>query len=325
MTFLSLLSATCLALGLAATTAAAEVWTPVAPLPRGLAGFAASAGDRQILVAGGTAWDGERKLTLADVYAYAPAADRWEARASWPRAFAFGVFGPWQETLVAWGGQDETATRADRADRISSAALPEPLGYAGSAVLTGKLYTVGGTPDVGRVAAAHARMQTIDLATGAVDSLPDFPGGPSINVAVAAAGERLWVFGGGSWDVTAGRLRNSAESWCYDPATRAWRALAPLPAAGRGIAALALDDRHVLLAGGFVDHPDGARVTDACAIYDTTTDRYTPAPSLPVAVMLTALVRLDGHIYALGGEDAPRHRSAHAHRALLAALLNRPL
>lgn len=301
---------------------AGEIWTPVAPLPRGLAGFAAGTVEARLVVAGGTHWDGDHKLTRADVQIYDPAANRWEKQSAWPRAFTSGPFGIWQGRLLAWGGDDGRGTRADRANHDTpDRKLPQPVGYAGSAILDGKLYVLGGTPDLGVVARATDRFAALDLASGATEELPAYPSGPHIHVALVSAGGRLWAFSGARWDESLRKLRNSAEAWSYDPAGRLWRPLAPLPFAARGVAIVALDERHLLLAGGYRDDAGGARPTTACVIYDTEKNDYRAAPDLPTAVMLAGLVRLGSDLYVLGGEDAPRHRSAQVYRVAIDTLL----
>jgi len=306
---------------LAATRLAAEAWSPAAPLPHGLAGFAYGTVDAKIVVAGGTHWAGGRKLTLAGAQTYDPVADRWEEQPAWPRPFAFGPFGIHDGQLAAWGGSDGDRTRSDRADSAAGNAsffLPEPVAYAGSTVADDRLYVLGGTPDLTEVARVTDRFLALNLASGAIEGLPAFPGGPRLHVALAGAGGKLWAFGGGRWDAASGRLRDVADAWSYDPSTRAWRPLAPPPRAFRAAAVVALDGRHLLLAGGTRDAGEPGAF---CLIYDTVADAYRSAPALPVAVMLAGAVRLGGEVFVFGGEDAPRHRSAALHRATVAALL----
>lgn len=80
----------------------------------------------------------------------------------------------------------------------------------------------------------------------------------------------------------------------------------PLPYPIRGITAVALDDRRILLAGGYKDDDTGF-VADAL-LYDTQSGEYSPTTPLPYAAMVS-LVKSGDWLYCLGGEDRKKHRS----------------
>jgi N-acetylneuraminic acid mutarotase len=289
---------------------------------RGVAGFAHGAAEGRLIVGGGTLWQGDHKLTLSTVQTYDPAEDRWREAPAWPRPFSFGAFAVWSDRLVAAGGDTGGSTRADRADGgHPNWSLPRPVAYSGCALLNGKLHILGGTPELGALAHAAPTFLAVDPGSGTVESLPDFPGAPRIHVALAAAGGRIWAFTGGRWDSRVGQLRNTDEAWSYAPESHTWRKLAPFPFSARGVAALALDERYILLAGGYRTVGTAQAMTAACLVYDTREDRYHAAAQLPVPVMLAGLARLGCDVYAIGGEDAPRQRSASVFRASVAALL----
>ncbi len=311
----------CCSLGVSFSRAE-ETWESVAPLPIGLAGFAVGTIGTNVMVAGGTQWIGKSKVTLATVAVYNPRTNHWEDQPSWARPFAFGPFAAWQARLVAWGGSDGNSTRSDRADQTTNEIiLPHPVAYAGSALLDNRLYILGGTPDLSTVARATAQFQAIDLASKSIISLSKFPGGPCIHVALAAAGGHVWAFTGGRWDANQRRLINVKEAWSYNPTAHIWRALTSAPCSARGVGALALDERYILLAGGHRDMPGGPRVISSCFVYDTIRDTYHIVPDLPIGVMLAGLVRLENEVYVLGGEDSPRHRSDRVFRATVSGLL----
>ncbi|MEM1211689.1 MAG: hypothetical protein AAGI68_05255 [Planctomycetota bacterium] len=64
-------------------------WQPIAPMPRALIGHAASAANNRLLVTGGlyasTTLQGPKPAASADVFAYDPEQDRWQAHAQLPR------------------------------------------------------------------------------------------------------------------------------------------------------------------------------------------------------------------------------------------------
>jgi len=287
-----------------------------------VAGFAHGAAEGRLIVGGGTLWEGDQKRTLSTVQTYDPAEDRWREAPAWPRSFSFGVFAVWTDRLVAAGGDAGGSTRADRVDGgHPNWSLLRPVAYAGCALLNGKLYILGGTPDLASLAHAAPTFLAVDPASGTVESLPDFPGAPRIHVALAAAAGRIWAFTGGIWDSRVGQLRNSDDAWSYASESRTWRKLSPFPFPARGVAALALDERFILLAGGYRTDGNAQAMTAACLVYDTWEDRYHAAAQLPVPVMLAGLDRVGCDVYAIGGENAPRQRSACVFRAPVAALL----
>ena len=296
----------------------APLWQALASLPHGLAGFAHGVIASHPVVAGGTRWENDTKLTLTDLLRYDPAANTWTREPALPRPFAFGPFGVYGGQLVLLGGDDGELTRSDGLAGANGRALPDPVAYAGSSLHDGKLYVLGGTADLRVLARTTDRFFRIDLATGESESLPLFPGGLAIHVALVAIGDNLLAFTGGRWDASAQRLANTDEAWRYSPAHRTWTSLAPYPFPVRGLAACALDGRYVLLAGGYKD--DG--LTNECFLYDATENRYSPLPPLATAAMLVGLIKAGDFIYAAGGEDRAKHRSDAVYRSPISRLLS---
>jgi hypothetical protein len=71
----------------------------------------------------------------------------------------------------------------------------------------------------------------------------------------------------------------------------------------RGLTAIALDDQHIYLAGGYTDD-----FTADAFIYDVKSNTYSKSKALPYAAMVS-LVKLDGFVYCLGGEDKKQSRT----------------
>ena len=85
--------------------------------------------------------------------------------------------------------------------------------------------------------------------------------------------------------------------------------------AKRGLCAIALDEHRIYLAGGYTSD-----FTADAVIYDAKSDSYTTAMPLPYAAMVS-LVKLDGHVYCLGGEDKKQSRTDKFFRIPVAELL----
>ena len=121
-----------------------------------------------------------------------------------------------------------------------------------------------------------------------------------VGAAVAAIGEKLFVFGG--YGYHDGILGNFGDAWVYEKGS--WRRLKDMPVPARWTAALALDDHHIGLFGGY-----GEGFLDKVFIYDTEQDTYLPSDPLPLPVATMSAGIDKGTIYLAGGEDLQRHRT----------------
>ena len=184
-------------------------------------------------------------------------------------------------------------------------------------MLNGKLYVIGGGSDQATASAVNNACRTIDLASGEHRQIAPLPV-PSFMVGAAAAcAGRIFVFGGGYWDLAAAEVRNLDAAFAYDAAKDTWQPLPKLPSANRGITAVTLDDHRILLAGGYKN--DVEEVSSETFIFDTTANTYTAGPALPLRAMV-ALVVHDGYVYSLGGEDRKQHRSPACYRIAIKTL-----
>jgi hypothetical protein len=238
------------------------------------------------------------------------------------------------ERMVVLGGDEGTATHADGfafsadtpARRLAPAGLPH-FAYAGSAILDDVLYVVGGVRDAKVPMAMEDEFRAVDLVANSTELLPFYPGGPIIHPAAIALRGSIYVFTGGQTTGTPPRIANATAAYRYDPAARVWTALPAYPLPVRGLSVCALDERHLLLAGGHRDATAGgppAGVTDAAYLFDTVTQTYRPTAPLPYAAMLTGLVVHDGWVYAFGGETGARLRADRAYRARIDSLVTAP-
>ncbi len=312
--FLTVLAAASLAVGIGR---AAE-WEQLPDLPEPNGGFVAGAVGPDVVVAGGTNWTDGRKNWLRAVHVFEPAQGAWRGLGVLRAPLAYAVAGETPGGLVVVGGSSGQAPSVVRVEVSRGLMLSEsPSGLTAPAVLAAggaigeELIVVGGTDDAANGAGFCRRAVALDLRTGTVRALPDFPGPPLASAASAVAGDELFVFGGATWDAAAKEVVNQAGAWAYSPARQTWRPLRPFPVARRGLAAVALDRGRILLAGGYGRDDEG--FFDEVWIYDIVRDEYRRAGKLPYKAM-TTLVRAGDFVYCLGGEDRDRHRSAAVHR-----------
>jgi N-acetylneuraminic acid mutarotase len=301
------------AIALLQSAAAAPVrWERLASLPAGNGGFAGAALGGEIIVAGGTTWRGETKRWLDQIWAYDPAHNVWREAGRLPAPIAYAVTG--QTAAQAWiaGGTNGESThrllwRLEQGPALKLLApLEHGFVYAAGAVIGATLYAVGGTNDQAALDRATNRFRAIDLRSGAITRLSDYPEASLTTATAAAVNGRLFVFGGARWDAVKKSVVNHATAHVYSPTTQRWEALPQLPHPGRGLTAVALDGRHILIAGGYRN--DTVEFVADAFVFDVETRLYAPAAPLPYAGMV-GLVKSGEWLYCLGGEDRKKHRT----------------
>lgn len=301
-------------------------WERLAPLPESNGGFISGAVDGRILIAGGTNWKDDTKHWLTRIHAYDPASNTWSASGALASPLAYAVAGEQAGALWFAGGSGGKGTHAavcniDRSLVAKSAfTLASGFALAGGAVLGSSLYVLGGTDDMDHLERATNAFLAIDLRSGRTTKLPDYPEPAFFIGAFAACGDRFFAFGGARWDAGSKAVANLSASHVFNTVSGRWQKLASLPIAIRGITAVALDDTHILLAGGYKNNAE--EFTDEVLIYDIASGKYTATQPLPYRAMVS-LVKSGDWLYCLGGEDRKRHRTDAAFRIRWKDLLPR--
>ena len=269
---------------LACASHAAE-WEPLPPLPEPNGGFVCGHDRGQIIVVGGTNWEGGKKNWLDRRHSFDPKKMKWSTNPEVRVKVAYGLPMQSADSFSFMGGFDGSHERSIRNGVLAA---------GGGNVI------VGGTNDPANVAGVSRETRTEGKGER---RLADYPGKPFAVAAYAEAGKELFVFGGMTYDEHSKLPVNTDEAYAFDLAKNTWRPLKLLPHANRGMTAVTLDDQHIYLAGGYADD-----FTADAFIYDVKSDSYTKAKPLPYAAMV-GLVKLDGFIYCLGGEDKKQSRT----------------
>lgn len=213
------------------------------------------------------------------------------------------------EQVWVFGGLTPYGTTAltERFDAVSETPyvdtrwlMPHAVHDAGSAQIDGRIYVVGGF-DADGIATAH--LQIFDPASGSWSTGPDLPAALG-EVAVAAGGGRLYVFGGTpQWQQQPTGAEIVATTYVYDPAARRWTQGAAMPVAAYGRAAvLAPAGDAIVVLGGY---GEGAQPGTRVDRYDFRNDRWTAGPALAAPRARAAPLVYRDAVYLLHGDGAP--------------------
>ncbi len=233
--------------------------------------FAGVHGDA-LIVAGGAnfpramPWDGGAKAWWDDAFVLERGADTWRTAKNLklPRPLAYGFSFSTPEGVVCAGGCDAAQCHRDvfllawdaRRKELTTTTLPPlpaPLAFMAGAQIGSIIYLLGGQQDM-KPGAPTRTFWSLDLARrgGGVESkweeLPAWPGPARIVPVAAAFGGKVFLFGGR--EPRPGQLAQIlTDAFAYDPAARAWRAIAPPPRAMMAAPAAAVGDEMWIFGG----------------------------------------------------------------------------
>ncbi|MFA5189199.1 MAG: hypothetical protein WC740_00655 [Verrucomicrobiia bacterium] len=285
----------------------AEGWQRMPDLPEPNGGMSCYAVGEDIFVAGGTNWENDTKHWLTKRWRFDAKANSWEPLPPLSAPLAYAAGGG----FFTAGGSDGQKTcdfilewKADRPPQ-QLARLPQVVTLAGAGFAGGRLFVIGGAADIANFSTVTAHCFEWSSGSKEVQRLSDYPAGPTALVAVAAAGNRVFAFTGATWEAAGKQVVNRSAAFAFDLAARTWKPISPYPFAGRGVTAVALNEKQIFLAGGFKSEV----FTDESFIYDIASDRYEAAARLPIRSMVH-LVKTRDWLWAFGGEDRQKHRSA---------------
>jgi hypothetical protein len=278
----------------AALGLAAAAWQPATPMPAPRSEVAATAyaGGIAIVAGYGAGCESSRRVDL-----YLPASNAWRRLPSLPVALNHPTAVTYRGRLYVTGGYGNAPGSLPRGAYVLDgrrwrALRPLPAGRAAAAsgIVNGKWYLVGGVGPGGHV----TRMLVYDFRSGRWSSAP----GPTPRQhlgAVAAAG-KVYVVGGR----IGGPDRNLDVFEAYDPATRRWTTLAPVPEA-RGGTGLAAVGSLLVSVGGETPTQTLAKVY----AFDIHARQWRQLDDLPHPRHGLALVGMGKRVYAIAGGETP--------------------
>jgi N-acetylneuraminic acid mutarotase len=293
-------------------------WSERQPMPRGEAGGAAAFLGEDLVIAGGTAWDGDIKTWLQDVQVYRPGANRWSQGPKLPVPLAYGPFAASSSGLEIFGGTDgktvhRTSWKLDgaRTSWAPTGSVPADVLLGRAARIGDSTFIVGGCSDVADLSKCS---DTVWQRRGDAEwrRLSRIPSGPLALHAIAVSGSNIYIFGGCSIPAS-GKVLNHNRAYRYDSSSGEWKSLRELPAGNRGLIAVAVSERSIYLFGGYTD----AGFTSEVLLYDITKDSYTRLNPMPLGLLGIEFALNGNRIYGAGGEDRMRSRSARLFEGLI--------
>jgi N-acetylneuraminic acid mutarotase len=294
-------------------------WRDKHAMPEGRSGGAAGVIANRLAYAGGTTWRNGAKVWLNGTLFYDFDHDAWSSGPPLPKPLAYGPYLATDESLEVLGGMNESGPsrkcwrlKAGEHTWTESGILPADSVLAKAVSIQGRAYLFGGSSsatDVTRLSNSVFRRDE----SGKWMKTGEMPQGRVALPGLAASGNHVYLFGGFSAS-TSGEALNRSEAYRFDPQTDQWTALRPLPAAVRGLSAVVMDQRYILLSGGYTDSGFSAAVY----LYDVEEGQYRPVTPLPFPVMGMEMLVRDRMIWGLGGEDKTRSRTARVIEGIIA-------
>jgi N-acetylneuraminic acid mutarotase len=293
----ALLAGTVLAFAGVAAAATQPGWRRGAsvPLPRTEVSAAAVAGE--IVVVGGFVADGSN---VARADAYSPRTNRWRRLPDLPASVDHAAGASWRGRMLVAGGYGTDRRPRREVYVLENGAwrtlppMPEVRGAAAAAVAGDTLYVVGGVSETPLGRELARRAFALDLRTRRWRTIAGPT--PREHLAAAASGGRVYALAGR----LAGTDTNRGDLEAYDPRTRRWSRLPPVPDPRGGTGAAALDGRIVSIGG---EAPQGTQ--GRVYAYDIAARRWRRLPDLPTPRHGLGVVAVNDRVYALAGGPQP--------------------
>ena len=149
--------------------------------------------------------------------------------------------------------------------------------FPGCAVSGSMIVVIGGETGPGSAETATVEAFDTRAAKPGWSSLPDFPGRARESMAVAAIGEKVYVFGGMSW--SAGEVLRFAEAYALDLSRRTWTRLPNLPFPAFGWEGVVYRNRYIVMAGGIKGPSSDSAPNFEVLVFDTRNSGYTILPT----------------------------------------------
>lgn len=244
---------------------------------------------------------------------------KWQEMAQLPRPVAGYMAGVSHGRLLIIGGSYWENKEKHWSDLVqvfdpsanrwtSDIPLPEPRSDAASVTFHDDIYCFGGGS--GNV----VRSDALILHDGKWSSLRDgaLPE-PRLYATAITAGENIYLLGGMS---TAGDYRSTSNAlWRFQPQSKKWEVLAPLPGPGRISHAMAVINGDIYVFGGATTGPNDVQNLKDAYRYNVSSNRWIRLADLPVANRAWWAVGLGNVALLIGGYTNDFVRDVYLYRS----------
>jgi len=304
-------------------------WNKSTATPEPRNGYASGVLDRQLIIAGGTYWEGSKgnwtkKLYTSAVHAFDPATEKWTKLPDAPAAFGYAASVVVNNRLFVLGGftGEEINTNIYTLEKISGNYVWKTFGpmpanrlFSGIVAIGSTIYLLGGTEKfepydpTGTCCTSRTAVKTLlALDTSAKDphwrSLKPFPGSQRWLFALETDGENLWMFGGAYQENASDPITRIPEIWRYSVPKDSWEQIGTVPAAaieGSPLVPFRVGNSILLVS-----------YKKTVWAFDCKTHKWSESTPLPEEAFVDRFCWVNGVIVGASGEnklDAPRRRS----------------
>lgn len=295
----------------------AEVWKRLSNLPEGNGGFVCGILKHNPVVAGGTNWREGKKYWLDQVWQYDGGKNKWLIKDKLPKPIGYAGFDYDSSGIYLTGGSDGSVVHPELFVispelTVTKAPYPGiPVIYAGTALVRGDFYILQGFQDLDGKKVVAEKFYKINIASGKMTRLSDFPDKKNVNPALVFNNGSLYAFGGSGVYEKKQVLVDTA--YAYSIKQNSWHAIRSFPYPVNYPAVCALNGRFIMVAGGYKTDDavsDKRSFSDRIFIYDIRLDTYQECSiRLPYPAQGHGLLKTGRKIFLFGGEDIPCHRS----------------
>ena len=304
-------------------------WNKSAPLPEPRSGYASGIIDGQLIIAGGTYWEGTKgnwtqKVFCSAAHAFDPVKEQWQKIPDTPIPLGYSASVVLSNKLFVLGGftGQQINSNIYTLEKKSGTYVWKTFGpmpgnrlFAGAVAIGASIYLLGGIEQfepfdkIGTCCTSRTAVRTLlmlDTATAEPRwrSLARFPGSPRWVFALETDGESLWVFGGEYQEKVSDPVTRISEVWRYRIPKDQWELVGTVPAAameGSPLIPVRFEDSILLVS-----------YKKAVWCFDCSSHVWAEATPLPEEAFVDKFSLVNNRIVGAGGEnklDSDRRRS----------------
>jgi N-acetylneuraminic acid mutarotase len=293
--------------------AAENEWTAKARMPTARGGLGVAVVNGKIYAIGGL----NNNTQLAANEEYNPVTNTWATRAPMPTARSGFAIAVYQNKIYCIGGTtgDSGFTgvvevydpATDTWDTKTKAPMPTPRADLCANVVNGKIYCIGGKKYWG-VESGYQELNTTEVydpARNTWTTKSPMPI-PVLSAASAVLDGKIYVMGGSRHFQVGGDLATVMSNQLYDPEDDSWSTRAGLPTAESYGAAEATSGVTAPKKIYFVGGSNQTNYSEATYAYDSSSNAWSTASSMPTSRVYLAVAVVDDILYAIGGFDGEK-------------------